>query len=256
MRSKEAIAVATTLALYRSTILPAARREIAGWRGVAAAAPDPELRAVALAALGEKAANPEATALFAALAPRRHRRRPRHLDRPSGGDRLPRQPRRATVSGLTRRGTAADGRSRRRWRRTWPARSSTAAIPTSSALVGACRRAAAKLARGRNGAAVCPARRGALRPGSEPHPCCGGGEASAPGSSRRGRAGPGRQRSRDLGSRPRRFRRLPLVGDGRGCLLLGRRPRTDRAGRRTNRHHRHRGGGQRRLLPLDRGADA
>jgi hypothetical protein len=74
MRTDDAIAVAGTLALYRGTILPTTRRELAGWRAVAAATPDPVPRAIALAALSEKAANPEATALFAALAPRRHRR--------------------------------------------------------------------------------------------------------------------------------------------------------------------------------------
>lgn len=74
MRTKNAIAVAETLALHRGTILPAVDRELDRWRSVAAAIPDPEPRAIALAALTEKAANPKATALFAALAPRRRRR--------------------------------------------------------------------------------------------------------------------------------------------------------------------------------------
>jgi tetraprenyl-beta-curcumene synthase len=54
-------------------VLPRVELELGRWRGVAAAIPDPGLRAQALAALGEKGANVEATAVFAILAPRRTR---------------------------------------------------------------------------------------------------------------------------------------------------------------------------------------
>jgi tetraprenyl-beta-curcumene synthase len=66
-------ALARSLALYRSAILPAVDRELAGWETRAAAIPGDALRRAALAAL-EKRANVEATAVFATLAPQRGRR--------------------------------------------------------------------------------------------------------------------------------------------------------------------------------------
>jgi tetraprenyl-beta-curcumene synthase len=70
---EEGAAIASTLLLYRARIRPRARGELELWRLEAARIPDPQLRAAALAALAEKAANPEATAVFACLAPRRGR---------------------------------------------------------------------------------------------------------------------------------------------------------------------------------------
>lgn len=70
---EEGAAIVSTLALYRARILPRVGRELGLWRGVADRIPDPELRAGALASLTAKAANPEATAVFACLAPRRGR---------------------------------------------------------------------------------------------------------------------------------------------------------------------------------------
>lgn len=67
------IAVAGALGLYRRRIVPWVRRELRRWEGLAEAIPDPVLRGRALAALREKGANPEATAVFAILAPRAHR---------------------------------------------------------------------------------------------------------------------------------------------------------------------------------------
>ncbi|MDX6622690.1 MAG: tetraprenyl-beta-curcumene synthase [Solirubrobacterales bacterium] len=71
--AKEAIAALATLAVHESRVLPRVGRELAGWRGVAAAVPDPRLRDAALAALTEKASNVEAVAVFATLAPARDR---------------------------------------------------------------------------------------------------------------------------------------------------------------------------------------
>lgn len=64
-----------TLAAYLASALPPARRELRRWRAEAARIPDPELRRTALAALGGKAINVEAVAVFATLAPPRGRRR-------------------------------------------------------------------------------------------------------------------------------------------------------------------------------------
>lgn len=66
---REVGAVLATLAVYEARVLPRARRELASWRGLAEAIPDPVLRATALAALSDKAANVEAVAVFATLAP-------------------------------------------------------------------------------------------------------------------------------------------------------------------------------------------
>ena len=61
------------LALYRARVVPLVRREIAAWRLAAETIPAPALRRHALAAIDDKGLNVEATAVFAALAPRRAR---------------------------------------------------------------------------------------------------------------------------------------------------------------------------------------
>jgi tetraprenyl-beta-curcumene synthase len=71
--AREASAALAALASYRLRIVPQVRRELAAWRTVAAAIPDPCLRDIALAAIDEKGLNVEATAVFAILAPRRGR---------------------------------------------------------------------------------------------------------------------------------------------------------------------------------------
>jgi tetraprenyl-beta-curcumene synthase len=71
--TREMVAVGWALGLYRSRILPAARRHLRGWEGRAAEISDPELREAATKALRLKRGNPEATAVFALLAPRRLR---------------------------------------------------------------------------------------------------------------------------------------------------------------------------------------
>lgn len=65
--------VCWALSLYRSRIVPAARRCLCSWEGRAAEIPDPGLRQTAGQALRLKRGNPEATAVFALLAPRRLR---------------------------------------------------------------------------------------------------------------------------------------------------------------------------------------
>jgi tetraprenyl-beta-curcumene synthase len=67
--------VISALATYRGKVLPAARGELRSWATRAARVPDPELRRAALSSLTEKAANAEATAVFAILAPRPQRLR-------------------------------------------------------------------------------------------------------------------------------------------------------------------------------------
>jgi tetraprenyl-beta-curcumene synthase len=67
------MALLATMAAYRGGVLPAARRELEGWRRVAETIPDEALRRDALSALTEKASNPEATAVLATLAPRQTR---------------------------------------------------------------------------------------------------------------------------------------------------------------------------------------
>ncbi len=66
---REVGAVLATLAVYEARVLPRARRELASWRAVAEAIPDPVLRETAVAALTDKASNVEAVAVFATLAP-------------------------------------------------------------------------------------------------------------------------------------------------------------------------------------------
>ncbi len=67
------MAVGQALGVYRARVVPRVRRELAAWREVAAAIPDPGLRETALAAIDGKGLNVEATAVFAILAPRRTR---------------------------------------------------------------------------------------------------------------------------------------------------------------------------------------
>lgn len=59
---------------YKRAVIPQVRRELTGWRQAAASIPEATLRGHALAALTNKAANVEATAVLAVLAPRRTRR--------------------------------------------------------------------------------------------------------------------------------------------------------------------------------------
>jgi tetraprenyl-beta-curcumene synthase len=67
---KEAVTTLATLRAYRAGVLPAVRDELASWRRVAEEIPDPVLRDSAISALTAKAANVEATAVLATLAPR------------------------------------------------------------------------------------------------------------------------------------------------------------------------------------------
>lgn len=67
--AKEGIETLAMLRTYRASILPAVRAELAGWCRVAEEIPDPVLRQAAATALAAKAANVEATAVLAALAP-------------------------------------------------------------------------------------------------------------------------------------------------------------------------------------------
>jgi tetraprenyl-beta-curcumene synthase len=61
------------LVVYRARVVPQVRRELQGWREVAAKIPGSVPRAQALAAIDEKGLNVEAIAVFAILAPRRAR---------------------------------------------------------------------------------------------------------------------------------------------------------------------------------------
>lgn len=66
-------AVVRALALHRRRIVPSVRAAQRRWAATAAAIPEPGRRDAALAALSDKRRNAEATAVFALLAPRRHR---------------------------------------------------------------------------------------------------------------------------------------------------------------------------------------
>ena len=65
-----ATTVVSSLVAYERDILPLVRGELERWRLRASNIPDPVLRAAALSALEAKGRNPEATAVFAILAPR------------------------------------------------------------------------------------------------------------------------------------------------------------------------------------------
>ncbi len=69
----EAAALGWALVVHRGSVVPRVRAEQRRWVGEAAAIPDPALREAALAALRGKAANAEATGVFALLAPRAER---------------------------------------------------------------------------------------------------------------------------------------------------------------------------------------
>lgn len=71
--ARETAAALGALGTYGAAVLPSVRRQLRAWRARAAAIPDPEARAAALAAIDEKGSNVEATAVFAILAPRRNR---------------------------------------------------------------------------------------------------------------------------------------------------------------------------------------
>lgn len=73
-QTKEGLATLATLRTYRAAVLPVVRSELGYWRQAAEEIPDPELRRAALSALNDKAANVEATAVLATLAPRTARR--------------------------------------------------------------------------------------------------------------------------------------------------------------------------------------
>lgn len=67
-------AAISMIARYEVAVMPVAAREIARWRERARAIPDPELRRLALETIAAEAANAEAAAAFATLAPRARRR--------------------------------------------------------------------------------------------------------------------------------------------------------------------------------------
>lgn len=70
----EAAAVTVSFFRHKLAVLPQVHREMMRWHRVAASIPDAALREHAVAALAHKAANVEATAVFAILTPRRTRR--------------------------------------------------------------------------------------------------------------------------------------------------------------------------------------
>lgn len=72
--AKETAAALAALGAYAFTVLPSVRKELRRWRKLAEAIPDPDRRRQALASLEEKRGNVEAVAVFATLAPLRHRR--------------------------------------------------------------------------------------------------------------------------------------------------------------------------------------
>lgn len=71
--ARDTRAMLGTLARYWLVIFPVARAELAHWRRRAAAIPDETLRRHALETLADEHLNAEGAAVFAVLAPRRHR---------------------------------------------------------------------------------------------------------------------------------------------------------------------------------------
>jgi|SRR5829696_5451519 len=71
--ARDTRALLGTLARYWFGIFPVARAELAHWRRRAAAIPDETLRRYALETLADEHLNAEGAAVFAVLAPRRHR---------------------------------------------------------------------------------------------------------------------------------------------------------------------------------------
>lgn len=70
----DAGALITTLTDYWTTIFPQVRAELHAWTSAAHRIPDPDRRRLALLTLGEESSLAEGAAIFATLAPRRHRR--------------------------------------------------------------------------------------------------------------------------------------------------------------------------------------
>jgi tetraprenyl-beta-curcumene synthase len=69
-RARELAALASVLARFWLVVLPLARTQLRGWRRLAAAIPDPSLRAQALATLDSERLSAAGAALFAATTPR------------------------------------------------------------------------------------------------------------------------------------------------------------------------------------------
>lgn len=69
----ETLSALGALALFQRQVVPAVRRELRRWDARAARMPSGPLRDAALGALRDKRSNPEATAVFAILAPRKGR---------------------------------------------------------------------------------------------------------------------------------------------------------------------------------------
>jgi tetraprenyl-beta-curcumene synthase len=71
----DGVALVTILAAYWATVFPVVRGELARWRELASAIPDPRLRALALSTLDEEGGLAEGAAIFATLVPGRAARR-------------------------------------------------------------------------------------------------------------------------------------------------------------------------------------
>ena len=200
-----AATVVSSLIAYEREILPVVRGELDRWRVRALTIPDPLLRAAALSALQAKGRNPEATAVFAILAPRERRAEALRAMAPlqiaiDYLDSLGEEPVRRSAGGWP---CPARGDLRRRLSRHQAGRlvrpSPTARgwrLPERpGGRLPRRRRATAGL---RAPAAAAPAHRQPLRRGSEPHPCRGSGRRQT--SSRRGRAGRSPRRDTSGGS--------------------------------------------------------
>lgn len=70
----DASVLITTLTDYWTTIFPQVRRELSAWQREAGRVADPDRRRLALATIEEEGSLAEGAAIFATLAPRRHRR--------------------------------------------------------------------------------------------------------------------------------------------------------------------------------------
>src|SRR5215217_1886411 len=70
-RARELTALAFVMARFWLVVFPLARMQLRGWQRLAAAIPDPVLRAHALATLDSERLSAAGAALFAATAPRR-----------------------------------------------------------------------------------------------------------------------------------------------------------------------------------------
>lgn len=74
-RARETAALVATLTDYWTTVFPAVRREMAGWRAHASEIPDPDIRELALRTFDGEAGLAEGAAIFATLVPARAMRR-------------------------------------------------------------------------------------------------------------------------------------------------------------------------------------